>query len=137
MARKIRRKSTKTRKQGTGRGGATLSPAERQAREQAIVSDIEAGKLTYREIAAKHSVSLPTVNTKARKFGLSRRPGRTPGRRDGGNRTQVARATRRVTGARAGAGFSEELQALMLRYRPDISLAQFERLRQEMLQILG
>lgn len=54
-----------------------LSPARLAARERAIVADIKAGKLSYRQIAKKHGVSLPTVNNKARKAGISR--GRRPG----------------------------------------------------------
>lgn len=48
-------------------------------REKAIIADIKAGKLSYREIAHKHGVSLPTVNNKARKAGISR--GRRKGAR--------------------------------------------------------
>lgn len=48
-------------------------------REKAIIADIKAGKLSYREIALKHGVSLPTVNNKARKAGISR--GRRKGAR--------------------------------------------------------
>ncbi len=48
-------------------------------REKAIIADIRAGKLSYREIAHKHGVSLPTVNNKARKAGISR--GRRKGAR--------------------------------------------------------
>jgi hypothetical protein len=57
---------------------ATLTPAQRKAREQAIIRDLKAGKLSYREIAAKHGVSLPTVNSKARKAGIVRPRGRRP-----------------------------------------------------------
>ncbi len=49
-----------------------LTPAQRIAREKRIIADLKAGKLSYRRIAAKHSVSLPTVNSKARKAGISR-----------------------------------------------------------------
>lgn len=50
----------------------TLTPARRLAREKAIIKDLKTGKLSYRQIAAKHKVSLPTVNAKARKAGISR-----------------------------------------------------------------
>lgn len=49
-----------------------LSPKQMAEREKAIIEDIKAGVLSYREIAAKHGVSLPTVNNKARKAGISR-----------------------------------------------------------------
>ena len=55
----------------------SLSKAQLAAREKAIIADIAAGKLSYRKIAEKHGVSLPTVNNKARKAGISR--GRRPG----------------------------------------------------------
>ena len=50
----------------------TLTPARRLAREKAIIKDLKGGKLSYRMIAAKHKVSLPTVNAKARKAGITR-----------------------------------------------------------------
>jgi hypothetical protein len=49
-----------------------LSAAEMVSREKAIIEDIKAGVLSYREIALKQGVSLPTVNNKARKAGISR-----------------------------------------------------------------
>jgi DNA-binding CsgD family transcriptional regulator len=49
-----------------------LSAAEMASREKAIIDDIKAGVLSYREIALKQGVSLPTVNNKARKAGISR-----------------------------------------------------------------
>ncbi len=49
-----------------------LTRPERLAREKAIIQDLRAGLLSYRKIAAKHKVSLPTVNAKARKAGISR-----------------------------------------------------------------
>jgi hypothetical protein len=51
---------------------AKLSKADLLKREKAIIADIKAGVLSYRQIAAKHHVSLPTVNNKARKAGISR-----------------------------------------------------------------
>ena len=59
------------------RSKKVISSADREAREKAIVVDLKAGDLSYRQIAKKHGVSLPTVNNKARKFGISR--GRRPG----------------------------------------------------------
>ncbi len=50
-----------------------LTKAEREKREKAIIADLKAGKLSYRAIAKKHGVSLPTVNAKARKAGIRRR----------------------------------------------------------------
>jgi hypothetical protein len=54
------------------RRGAILDKAQLLAREKAIIADIKAGLLSYRQIAKKHKVSLPTVNNKARKAGISR-----------------------------------------------------------------
>jgi hypothetical protein len=50
----------------------TLTKAQRMAREKAIIKDLKAGLLSYRKIALKHKVSLPTVNSKARKAGITR-----------------------------------------------------------------
>lgn len=74
---------------------ARLSKPEMAQREKAIIADIKAGELSYREIALKHGVSLPTVNNKARKAGISR------GRRKGA-RLVVPRPARK-TGARKAA----------------------------------
>lgn len=60
-------------------GGRRRMTPEQLKREAAIISDIKAGELSYRQIADKHSVSLPTVNNKARKAGISR--GRRKGAR--------------------------------------------------------
>jgi hypothetical protein len=49
-----------------------LTKAQRMAREKAIIKDLKAGQLSYRRIALKHKVSLPTVNSKARKAGITR-----------------------------------------------------------------
>jgi DNA-binding CsgD family transcriptional regulator len=49
-----------------------ISKEDMAKREQAIIDDIRAGEMSYRQIAAKHGVSLPTVNNKARKAGISR-----------------------------------------------------------------
>lgn len=49
-----------------------LTPEQMASRENAIIEDIKAGVLSYREIALKNGVSLPTVNNKARKAGISR-----------------------------------------------------------------
>ena len=103
-----------------------LDRAALKAREKAIIADLRAGKLSYRMIAAKHRVSLPTVNAKARKAGITRPRGRRPGvvaagagvlrqppraakpRRRGGMRAIVAaaagRPARRTRGERRGAG---------------------------------
>jgi hypothetical protein len=54
------------------RRGAILDKAQLLAREKAIIADIKAGLLSYRQIAKKQKVSLPTVNNKARKAGISR-----------------------------------------------------------------
>lgn len=69
----------------------TLTPAQRLAREKRIIADLNAGKLSYRQIAAKHSVSLPTVNAKARKAGISR------SRRGPAARATTRRVVRKAT----------------------------------------
>jgi hypothetical protein len=58
------------------RGPARLDRAAQKKREQAIIADLKAGEMSYREIAQKHGVSLPTVNAKARKAGIRRPRGR-------------------------------------------------------------
>jgi DNA-binding CsgD family transcriptional regulator len=60
------------RKSRKGARKPRLTPAEMAKREKAIIDDIKAGVLSYREIALKQGVSLPTVNNKARKAGISR-----------------------------------------------------------------
>ena len=136
------------------RGGAKkLTKAQMLRREERIIKDIKAGKLSYREIAAKHSVSLPTVNNKARKAGISR------GRRKGARilvsgprrkatttrksavskvrRKAATRPTRKATrkpmtrsvrAARSSGGFAESFRELVLKHYPNISLKQFDRL---------
>jgi len=49
-----------------------LTKAQRLVREKAIIRDLRGAKLSYRKIAEKHKVSLPTVNAKARKAGITR-----------------------------------------------------------------
>ena len=77
-----------------GTKGAKLTKAQMLRREKAIIADIKKGILSYRQIAAKHKVSLPTVNNKARKAGISR------GRRKGAKILVVgpkrAKAARKV-----------------------------------------
>jgi len=81
-----------------GRRVAILSKAQMLARVKAIIADIRAGVLSYRDIAAKHGVSLPTVNNKARKAGISR------GRRKGAKILVPAPRRRRAgTAAKAAA----------------------------------
>jgi hypothetical protein len=59
-------------KKAGGKKRPRLTKAQLLKREKAIIADIKAGALSYRQIAAKHKVSLPTVNNKARKAGISR-----------------------------------------------------------------
>ena len=75
-----------------------LSKQEMASREKAIIDDIRAGVLSYREIALKHDVSLPTVNNKARKAGISR--GRRKGARIVVARPRRKAAVRRKAGTR-------------------------------------
>ncbi|MBM3318640.1 MAG: hypothetical protein FJY75_12385 [Candidatus Eisenbacteria bacterium] len=55
-----------------------LTKVQRLARERAIIKELRGGELSYRKIAAKFGVSLPTVTAKARKAGIRRRPGARP-----------------------------------------------------------
>ncbi|MBK8232538.1 MAG: hypothetical protein IT349_15045 [Candidatus Eisenbacteria bacterium] len=99
-------------------GGRGMTP-ERIKREAAIIADIKAGELSYRQIASKHEVSLPTVNNKARKAGISR------GRREGAKivlpaprRGRPAGTTRAVMAARVAAARSARSGAPARRGRP-------------------
>ncbi len=76
-----------------------LTRAERLARERAIIQDLRAGLLSYRKIAAKHKVSLPTVNAKARKAGI-RRSRRGPAALMAKTRVRAAKPVRRRKVAR-------------------------------------
>lgn len=136
-----------------GARGAKLSKDDRAQREVAIIEDIKAGKLSYRQIAAKHSVSLPTVNNKARKANISRgrrkgkkmiqvqgpRPGRRPKTVARAPRAAAPAAAAKPRGRRPGrpkgsknvvkrGGFQEALRALVLQHYPNISLRDFDRL---------
>lgn len=70
-----------------------LTRAERMAREKAIIQDLKAGQMSYRAIALKHKVSLPTVNSKARKAGITRSR-RGPAALKATARTMVAKPAR-------------------------------------------
>lgn len=67
-----------TKKKVIRRRPKRVDRAALKAREVAIIADLRAGHLSYRKIAAKHGVSLPTVNAKARKAGIRRPKGRRP-----------------------------------------------------------
>ena len=77
-----------------------LSKAQRLTRERMIIKDLRAGKLSYRKIAAKHKVSLPTVNTKARKAGISRSRSGPPALRKTTIRTTRPKARAATRGTR-------------------------------------
>ncbi|MBD3160886.1 MAG: hypothetical protein GF346_01895 [Candidatus Eisenbacteria bacterium] len=120
-----RKKTKKTKAKSPVRRRARLDRAAQQQREVAIISDLKAGALSYRKIAQKHGVSLPTVNAKARKAGITRPRGRRPG-----STTRTATRTvptRAVTVAHSGA-FQEAFREMVLHYYPTISLAKFDRL---------
>lgn len=94
-------------KQGPKGRRQRISKEEMAVREEAIIEDIRAGEMSYRQIAAKHGVSLPTVNNKARKAGISRgrrkagRPAAAPARkaaaRGGAARTGARKTVRKAT----------------------------------------
>jgi len=138
-----------------------LTKAERLVRERAIIADLRAGEMSYRSIAIKHGVSLPTVNAKARKAKIRRRPGARVMAK--GKRTKlVAKPTaktakvvrkkkrqvkvrgkavhaRRATWAmkRSTERFHEQFMALIMNYYPNISLARFERLARQIQRFIG
>lgn len=134
-----------TKKKRAVRGRPRLTKAAQLKREARIITDLKAGKLSYRMIAEKHSVSLPTVNAKARKAGISRPRGRRPGttmkaasaktrirtrRVARTTKTRTRRRTSTTTMPRTAGSrkFDEAFRAMVLRYYPKISLARFDKL---------
>lgn len=133
-----------------------LTPAKRLAREVAIIKDLKAGKMSYRQIALKHKVSLPTVNAKARKAGISRsrvkktttvarkpktvvRKTRMTTRRPKSatsKPTARKKATRKVVRKRTATTrstprtekFTSQFRELVMSYYPNMSLRAYERL---------
>lgn len=131
-----------------------LDKSAQKAREAAIIADLKAGKLSYRLIAGKHKVSLPTVNAKARKANISRPRGRRPavaapmvamaakpakrGRprrvagpvamkvRRGRPRGRVAARIVRAIAPRGA--FQNAFREMVLRFYPKLTLAQFDKL---------
>lgn len=121
-------------KRKAGRRVARLDRAARKTREAAIIADIKAGQLSYRMIAHKHGVSLPTVNAKARKAGIRRPRGRRPAAATA-VAPIIARARPRVRRGRPAGkpaigsrGFQEAFRQMVLQYFPTITLAKFDRL---------
>jgi transposase len=129
------------------RAHKVLSKVQRVTREKAIIRDLHAGGMSYRQIAAKHHVSLPTVNAKARKAGITRRRGRisraivgkaTPritakarlrtAKRTIARRVKARTIHRTWTGGRGAARFNENFRKLVMSYYPSMPLAKFERL---------
>jgi len=115
----------------------SLSKEQRLVREKAIIRDLEGGQMTYRQIAAKHKVSLPTVNSKARKAGISRRAStrvaaavarKGPARGRRGGRRAAPQAAGRMAVPVRRAGFNEQFRNLVMAYYPNMSLAKFEQL---------
>jgi len=137
-----------TRRPKTVRRVKRLDRAAMKRRETAIIHDLKAGQLSYRMIAQKHHVSLPTVNAKARKANIRRPRGRRPaaavvtmmattGRRPRRRATVrakriVARRVRPRTRARrvstTVAPFHDAFRQMVLHYYPRITLRQFDRL---------
>ena len=134
-----------------------LDKSAQKAREAAIIADLKAGKLSYRLIAEKRGVSLPTVNAKARKANISRPRGRRPAvaapvvamaakpaktakrgrpRRVAAPVAMKARRGRprgrvasRVVRAIAPRGaFQNAFREMVLRFYPKLTLAQFDKL---------
>lgn len=137
------------------RAKKAAGPADREAREKAIVAELKSGELSYRQIAAKYGVSLPTVNNKARKYGISRgrRKGAkifvkairrskkaaalprratnlaAPARKPGRPRKKAGRPRAAASSAGPARGsFTAALRELVLQHYPNITLRQFDRL---------
>ena len=129
------------------RATKVLTKMQRVTREKAIIKDLHGGSMSYRQIAAKHHVSLPTVNAKARKAGITRRRGRisraivgkaTPrvtaktrmstAKRTYGRRVKTRTIHRTWTGGRSAVRFNENFRKLVMSYYPSMPLAKFERL---------
>lgn len=111
----------KKKSKAPARRRARLDRPAQQQREAAIIADLKAGALSYRKIAQKHAVSLPTVNAKARKAGITRPRGRRPG-------AASRPAPVRLASAPAPSQFQEAFRAVVLHYYPTITLAKFDRL---------
>ncbi len=140
----MKKKKMKTKAAGPARGRKQrISRTEMAAKEGQIIADIRGGSLSYREIAQKHGVSLPTVNNKAKKAGISRgrRKGArivVPGPRRGGRRPAAAAAAAvtsaapkrrgRPPKARAGTGFVSAFRTLVIQHHPNMTVQNFERL---------
>jgi hypothetical protein len=92
-----------------------ISKEDMAVRESAIIEDIKAGVLSYRQIAAKHGVSLPTVNNKARKAGISR------GRRKGAR--TIVPSIRRKTAKVARKAARKTTRKAARRGRPPLAAA--------------
>jgi hypothetical protein len=135
-----------------------LDKSAQKARETAIIADLKAGKLSYRLIAEKHKVSLPTVNAKARKANIRRPRGRRPAvatpmvamaakpaKKERARRTVApvaikargvrrrgrprGRVAARIVRAIAPRGaFQNAFREMVLRYYPKLTLAQFDKL---------
>jgi hypothetical protein len=139
------------RRKKTVRRVKRLDRAAMKKREAAIIRDLKAGRLSYRMIAQKHGVSLPTVNAKARKANIRRPRGRRPAgatvvtmkagvRRPRPRRKTTLRAkktavrrarprtrtTRRV--ATKAAPFQDAFRRVVLHYYPGITLKKFDKL---------
>lgn len=138
-----KKKMMKTKAAGPARGRKQrISRTEMAAKEGQIIADIRGGSLSYREIAQKYGVSLPTVNNKAKKAGISRgrRKGArivVPGPRRGGRRPAAAAASTasaapkrrgRPPKARAGTGFVSAFRTLVIQHHPNMTVQNFERL---------
>jgi hypothetical protein len=127
-----------TGKKKAGRRRVALDRDARKVREAAIIEDLKKGDLSYRMIAEKHGVSLPTVNAKARKAGVRRPRGRRPmaatagkakrGRPRGAASRPASNGRRSVMTSGSGAGFDEAFRQMVLQYFPSITLAEFDRL---------
>lgn len=135
------RKKTKA----VSRKKKTLDRDAMKKRETAIIADLKGGQLSYRVIAQKHGVSLPTVNAKARKAGIRRPRGRRPlhprpegataARRPGRPRkaaaaasTTARRAGRPARNGSARAAFEDAFREMVLRFFPTLTLARYDRL---------
>jgi hypothetical protein len=130
------------------RNRGRLDRDAQKAREVAIIADLKAGHMSYREIAQKHGVSLPTVNAKARKANIRRPRGRrrlVPAAASAAARGRQAKAVpavkkparkrrvRTAAGRRPGrpirpSSFMEAFRSMVLEHFPNLTLKQYDRL---------
>ncbi len=121
-----------------------LTKAQRVVRENAIIRDLHSAKMSYRQIAAKHKVSLPTVNAKARKAGITRTRGGATTTKKAAATKKVTYRTRKVTArkkvarkkvtrrvapkVKSAIKFEAQFKELVMNFYPNMSIKAYEKL---------